>query len=107
MDITDGLAQDVANLCGASSVGACIDGAVLDEMSTIKAALYDGEDFELLFTSEAADKERLLTLWAEAFKEPLWQLGVITEEKCGLQIRWTDREEAIEVHGNQHYRSTE
>ena len=106
MDITDGL-DKMSRTCVAQVVDACIDGAVSDEMSTIKAALYDGEDFELLFTSEAADQERLLTLWAEAFKEPLWQLGVITEEKCGLQIRWTDREEAIEVHGNQHYRSTE
>ena len=98
----------ISRICVApSSVGACLDGAVLDKMSSIEAALYDGEDFELLFTSEAADKERLLTLWAEAFKEPLWQLGVITEEKYGLQIRWNNREEVIEVHGNQHYYSAE
>ena len=107
MDVTDGLAQDVANLCGASSVGACLDGAILDKMSSIEAALYDGEDFELLFTTEATNQERLLTMWTEAFKEPLWELGVITEEKSGLQIRWNDHEEVIEVHGNQHYRSSE
>lgn len=106
MDVTDGLAQDIAHLCSASFVGASIDGAVLEKMSSKEAALYDGEDFELLFTSEAADEECLLRLWEEVFKEPLWKLGRITDKKYGLQVRWNNHEEMIEVYGNQHYRSS-
>ena len=86
MDVTDGLAQDMAHLCGASGVGARIDGAVLEEMSSIHAALYDGEDFELLFTSGAVHQESLCAKWTETFKEPLWQVGVVAEEKYGLKI---------------------
>lgn len=107
IDITDGLAQDISNLCGACGVGACIDGAILEEMSSVDAALYDGEDFELLFTTKAADKEALLSLWKEAFKEPLHELGTIVDEEYGLQVRSNNYQATIEVNGNQHYRSVE
>jgi thiamine-monophosphate kinase len=107
MDVTDGLAQDLAHLCEASGVGACVDASVLEEMSSVEAALYDGEDFELLFTSRAADRDQLIARWQDAFAQPLWHLGVVTEQERGIHLSQGHIEKPIEVRGNQHYRSVE
>ncbi len=62
IDVSDGLASEVAHLCGESGVGARIDGEKIplsqETMDAARAvsgdpidyALYGGEDFELVFT---------------------------------------------------------
>jgi len=52
MDITDGLALDLHRLCVASGVSAEIENVPLLENATLDQALFDGEDYELLFTSQ-------------------------------------------------------
>jgi len=51
MDITDGLALDLHRLCLASGVSGEIDYIPLLGKATLDEALFDGEDYELLFTS--------------------------------------------------------
>jgi thiamine-monophosphate kinase len=51
MDISDGLALDLHRLCVASSVTAEIDEIPLLPKATVKQALHDGEDYELLYTA--------------------------------------------------------
>ncbi len=51
MDISDGLATDLRHILKASGVGAEIDSSKVPMVGTLEQALFDGEDFELLFTS--------------------------------------------------------
>jgi thiamine-monophosphate kinase len=76
MDVSDGLAADVAHLCEASGVGARIEAELLPirpEVATIATlagrapqdlALFGGEDYELIFTVPA---DRAVTLAHELF----------------------------------------
>ncbi|MBO0800295.1 MAG: thiamine-phosphate kinase [Blastocatellia bacterium] len=70
IDVSDGLAQDLAHLCRESGAGALIDYDSLpiaaevsliaqDRDSALSLALNGGEDFELLFTAASAAAERL------------------------------------------------
>lgn len=70
IDISDGLAADVAHLCAESGCGAVLhteaipiaDAArfMIDERTPLEHALGDGEDFELIFAVAPADAEMLL-----------------------------------------------
>lgn len=51
MDISDGLATDLRHILKASGVGAELDSSKIPMLGTLQEALFDGEDFELLFTS--------------------------------------------------------
>ena len=56
MDISDGLALDLHRLCKASGVAAELDNIPLLNDATLKQALHDGEDYELLFTASPRKK---------------------------------------------------
>lgn len=69
MDISDGLAKDLRRMCKASGCGAEIfsslvpvhdDAAAGRKISLLTAALCDGEDYELLFTVPAGQKNKLI-----------------------------------------------
>lgn len=51
MDLTDGLVLDLHRLCLASGVSGEIESVPLLKNATLDQALFDGEDYELLFTS--------------------------------------------------------
>ncbi len=51
MDISDGLATDLRHILKASGVGAELDSHAIPLNGTLDEALFDGEDFELLFTA--------------------------------------------------------
>jgi thiamine-monophosphate kinase len=50
MDISDGLARDLHRMATASGVAAELESIPLLDGATVKQALHDGEDYELLYT---------------------------------------------------------
>lgn len=61
MDLSDGLAADLPRLCAESRAGAVLDERMLPRSRgvSVRQALGDGEDFELLFTLSAPEAARL------------------------------------------------
>ena len=89
IDLSDGLASDVLQLCRASKCGARIyldripiagqTSALAEEMHAdpVVAALHGGEDYELLFTVPLAQRERIMALGC------IDVIGHITPESTG------------------------
>lgn len=94
MDLTDGLGIDLARMCEASNVGAIVDQSAIPFSQAAKKAseasgkqpwqhaLSDGEDFELLFTLDQENLDRI----PFPMEYKCTQVGVITSE-LGLQLR--------------------
>lgn len=90
MDISDGLATDLRHILRASGVGATLDAAAIPKNGTLDNALYDGEDFELLFTVAQKNAEALQAQWAEQFGTKLFSMGQITASANELALRLPD-----------------
>ena len=69
MDLSDGLGVDLPRLARASRVGFELDEAALplNRGCTIRQAISDGEDYELLFTLAPKDARFLPTRWRKKF----------------------------------------
>lgn len=86
IDVTDGLAGDLLQLLAQSGVGAELDRASIPmstEAAHVEAALKDGEDFELLFTTAAENQLAFESNWRETFDLTCTPIGRITP-KAGL-----------------------
>ncbi|MBL8897928.1 MAG: tRNA (adenosine(37)-N6)-threonylcarbamoyltransferase complex ATPase subunit type 1 TsaE [Planctomycetes bacterium] len=93
MDLSDGLALDLARFARASGVGAHLDAAGIpihpdaeilarrDGRSALEHALEDGEDYELLFSS-TLDAEQLRALGV-----PAHLIGRVVPAELGLALR--------------------
>ena len=59
IDVSDGLASDLGHIVRDSDVGATLyeDKIPKSRKASLKEALYDGEDYELLFTLSAKKAE--------------------------------------------------
>jgi thiamine-monophosphate kinase len=78
MDLSDGLGADLPRLARASGVGFEVDEAALplNRGCTIRQAISDGEDYELLFAISAKESRSLLSRWQRKFpKVPLTRIG--------------------------------
>ena len=78
MDLSDGLGTDLPRLARTSNVGFEVDEAALplNRGCTIRQAISDGEDYELLFAISAKDSRSLLSRWQKKFpKLPLTRIG--------------------------------
>ena len=78
MDLSDGLGSDLPRLARASVVGFEVDEAALplNRGCTIRQAISDGEDYELLFAIAPKDSRSLLSRWRKKFpKVPLTRIG--------------------------------
>ncbi len=85
IDVTDGLATDALHLARESGVTLelhadlvpCSRAAVeaADGSGPLHRALYDGEDFELLFSVPSADAPALERAWRETFVTKLTRIG--------------------------------
>ena len=96
IDISDGLSSDLNRICTASGVGALIEAAKIplseaakQKGEPLKAALNDGEDFELLLTLSEEDCKELLNNWK--MKTPLTCIGNISDTGK-MQIKMPDGE---------------
>lgn len=94
MDLSDGLAKDLPRLAKASRVGFDLDVEALPRHCgcDVKAALEDGEDYELLFALSSRNAPRLEREWAAAFpKLPLTRIGALVANRSAgkaLQGGW-------------------
>jgi len=92
MDISDGLSSELFHICGQSGVGCAIyeDKLPIDyqaaaqaeemNMNIVTCVLNGGEDYELLFTCDIKDYEKLIPI------EDLYIIGHITEKENGLKL---------------------
>lgn len=80
MDLSDGLAKDLPRLALAAGLGWRLDLSAIpcQDGVSVRHALTDGEDYELLFTFPPEHRENLRAAWREAFPGvPLTEIGTI------------------------------
>ncbi|MCQ2341583.1 MAG: thiamine-phosphate kinase [Paludibacteraceae bacterium] len=99
MDISDGLSSEIKHICHQSNVGCAIyedkipidfkAAEVAEEMNLniVTCALNGGEDYELLFTCDLKDYEKLLTL------DDVYLVGHITKPEYGTLLIGRNGEE--------------
>lgn len=101
MDISDGLSSELHHICKQSNVGCAIyedklpidyQAAVLAEqmnLNIVTCALNGGEDYELLFTCDINDYEKLIPL------DDVYIVGHITKPEYGLTLVGRNGEELM------------
>ena len=87
MDLSDGLATDLRHILEQSKVGAVLEADRIPLNGSLDQALYDGEDFELLFTVPPEKFDTLSAQWGGRFETELSIIGKITGEQRLLQMR--------------------
>ena len=86
MDVSDGLATDLRHILEASGAGAELLADQIPANGSLREALYDGEDYELLFTVRPEDETALLDAWAVKFSGHPAAIGRITGESGKLRL---------------------
>ncbi|MCU0858843.1 MAG: thiamine-phosphate kinase [Pontiellaceae bacterium] len=80
MDISDGLATDLRHILKASKVGAALDSTAIPKNGTLEQALFDGEDFELLFTVRPEDADAFDFQCLEDLEQSFPRIGTVTDQ---------------------------
>lgn len=116
IDISDGLSADLDHILKSSNCSAVIDAAalidwqsvagqqtaVLSEKTILDAALYGGDDYELLFTIPESRLALLEQAWPQSFAS-LKRIGVIAEGE-GLMLKDKDGNDMkISARGYNHF----
>lgn len=95
IDVSDGLASEIIHICKASNVGAFIEEgkvpihpdtertAIEMNLDPITCALHGGEDYELLFTIDEKDLEKI------RFMPEVFIIGEITDTADGIKLHTT------------------
>jgi thiamine-monophosphate kinase len=109
IDISDGLAGDLAHICEESGCGAVLRAAdipiaadarrMTDQRSPLDHALGDGEDFELLFAMSPEDGRRLIAT------QPIAGITLTAVGECvakGLWLEADGKREPLEPRGYVH-----
>lgn len=89
IDCSDGLSSDLQHLTAASRVGAVVEAASIPRSrgAALKAALTEGEDFELLFTVPPTMAPALTEWAAGALRCGVTRIGEIVPAKQGVILR--------------------
>lgn len=99
MDVSDGLSSELKHICSQSNVGCAVyedklpidyqAAALAEEMNLniVTCALNGGEDYELLFTCDIKDYEKLVPI------EDVYLIGHITKPEYGCQLVGRNGEE--------------
>lgn len=114
MDISDGLSSEMMHICTQSKVGCAIyedklpidyQAAALAEemnMNIVTCCLNGGEDYELLFTCDIKDYEKLIPL------DDVYIIGHITKPECGTMLVTREGEEMeLQAQGWQAFKKQE
>ena len=116
MDLSDGLAKDLARLCGSSGVGARIELAAVPiapalaaaagplGLDAVALALGGGEDYELLATIAPERVPDMRAELRDRFAVPLASIGVIAERADLLAIEADGHVSPLEPAGWDHFR---
>ncbi len=120
MDVSDGLAQDLAHICEESGVNAVIDFDAVPMADCVQLirptkaeafslAISGGEDYELLLTANPADEKELKNRAAECAVR-LTRIGEIIAQQTPqtlpqLFLRTNDGVDLLAVTGYDHFRS--
>jgi len=85
IDISDGLAADLGHILKESKKGAVLDESALPKTkgALLKNALFDGEDFELVFT---LSRKKAIKFFMQKKLKAFW-IGEIAEPNRGLLLR--------------------
>ena len=95
IDISDGLASDLMHICKESNVGAYLEEgkipikqeaqlmAIKFQLDPVTTALNGGEDYELLFTVDEKDLEKIRLM------PSVYIIGEITDRKDGITLHTT------------------
>jgi thiamine-monophosphate kinase len=115
IDISDGLAQDLAHICEDSGVSAMVDfdavpiakevsyvAATLDE--AFELAVSGGEDFELLFTADPKNEAALMEIGANC-QLRLTRIGIVftASQSPSLQLRRGGSVQPLSIRGYDHF----
>ncbi len=98
IDISDGLLLDLWRVLEASGKGAIIYEDLIpvsDKADSLKNALTDGEDFELLFTMSPKEAERFIRHYSLKFRVPVSLIGEIIPMNRGFKMIGKDWKEKI------------
>jgi thiamine-monophosphate kinase len=95
IDVSDGLASDLMHICKASGVGAYIEEAQVPiheearmqamdfRLDPITCALHGGEDYELLFSVDPKDLDKV------RYMDSVYIIGEITKKEDGIKLHTT------------------
>ena len=109
IDISDGLLQDLDHICKASNVGATIyreriplSEAARQYPDQWELSLSGGDDYELLFTADAAHQAAIAAL-ANDLQLPITAIGSISEEQGVRLLDAQSNDIPVAHNGYQHF----
>lgn len=114
IDLSDGVASDLEQICQRSGVGAVLSAADLPippavhqtaarlRMNPVELALQGGEDYQLLFTFTPADRSALGAAFAEAGLPAPYFIGTVVPGP-GIRLGSADGEQEIAGTGFDHF----
>lgn len=89
IDVSDGLVLDLWRILNASGVGARIYQnaiPVSKEADSFEKAIYDGEDFELLFTMGIKEAKRFFRTFFSKIETPVTLIGEVMDRRYGYKL---------------------
>jgi len=89
IDLSDGLAMDLARLTEASKKGARIYKSLIplsEKSEPIDRSIYSGEDFELLFTASKPESKKIIKRMGKKEDLPVTLIGEILDKRFGVKL---------------------
>ena len=106
IDVSDGLATDLRHVLESSRVGAIVDAEKIplsrEARGSVKKALCDGEDFELLFSVPARKRKAFEAAWEKNFKLRCTVIGFVTK-RGGLFLKDKGTIRKLRAEGFEHF----